>query len=241
MGKIRTALPVVVLCALISAGCSGGSNDSSVDVLFIGNSFTHLNDVPGMVETIADENGVSINTEMIAPGGAFLQEHVGNSAVTEAITSGTYEFVVLQEQSMAPAIRQVFRDETLPAAQSLESMAEAAGAQVIFFQTWGHENGNTITGHRNFSSMQTDLTWAYDELASTTGARVSRVGQAWERWLVNHPDQGLHSNDGVHAAPKGSYLAALVIAKTIAPGAITDTPAIGGVDEATAAALISAA
>ena len=217
MAKIWNVLVVVVLSALVSAGCGGAASGESVDVLFVGNSFTHVNDVPGMVETIAAENGVSINTEMIAPGGAFLQEHAASSAVSEAITSGTYEFVVLQEQSMAPAIRQVFRDETLPAAQSLESMAEAAGAQVIFFQTWGHANGNTITGHGNFSSMQTDLTWAYDELASATGARVSRVGQAWERWLVNHPDQGLHSGDGVHAAPKGSYLAALVIAKTIAP------------------------
>ena len=91
----------LVLIAIALAGCG---SEADHNVLFIGNSYTHFNDMPGIVETIGDANGVSIATEMIAPGGAFLHEHRANPNVINALQSGEFDIVVFQEQSVAPSV-----------------------------------------------------------------------------------------------------------------------------------------
>ena len=58
-----------------------------------------------------------------------------------AIADGGWDYVVLQEQSTAPAMPtgQVAR-EVYPAARTLDSLVHAASpdARVIFYMTWGH-------------------------------------------------------------------------------------------------------
>ncbi len=64
---------------LLLASCSGGEAEHRV--LFIGNSYTHYNDMPSMVEKITSKNGVKIETTMIAPGGAYLHEHTAATSL----------------------------------------------------------------------------------------------------------------------------------------------------------------
>jgi len=105
---------------LVLAGCGSGAG---VNVLFVGNGFTHFHNMPGMVEEIAAANGVTVDAEMIAPGGTFLSEHVNNPTVTEALASGDFDIVVFQEQSQAPSVGQMVTEQTRPAAQTLDRMA----------------------------------------------------------------------------------------------------------------------
>ena len=46
------------------------------NILFLGNSYTYGNDLPGMVRSLASAAGKSATTTMVAPGGQTLSGHV---------------------------------------------------------------------------------------------------------------------------------------------------------------------
>lgn len=237
MNRFKLVGPTLFVLAIFLSGCAG---EADANVLFIGNSFTFGNDVPGLVEQIAEANGSTIDTTTIAEGGAFLDEHIQNPDVIAAVSSGDYDIVVLQEQSMAPAHRETFTSRTLPAAKVLDEFADASGTEVVLYQTWGHVNGNSTVGHGSYSSMQDHLVRSYDYLADETGANVARVGQAWQGFLPTGVSDPLHDIDGVHATAAGSYLSALVLAQWVSTEPIREAPAIGEVDEDLAMRLFTA-
>ena len=230
---MRRTLLFLFFCFGVLSACSGPADHN---VLFIGNSYTHFNDMPSTVEKIADANGVSVKTDMIAPGGAFLHEHVNNSEVVEAIQSGDYDTVILQEQSVAPSVAAFTRDNTIPAALSLDQIADEAGVRVVWFQTWGHVNGFPSEGHNSYESMQAAINSTYDSIAGQAGGQVARVGEAFTRARISVP-AGLYNLDGTHPSPAGSYLAAVTITEAITFQPVAEAPAVGGVDESIAEAL----
>jgi len=202
---------------LVLASCSGGEVEHRV--LFIGNSYTHYNDMPEMVEKITSKNGVKIETAMIAPGGAYLHEHVDNPEVITAIQTGGYDMVVFQEQSVAPSVPSFFAENTVPAARRLDTIADAAGVEVIWYQTWGRQNGFPDVGYAEYTPMQDALIASYAELANTNGGRIARVGEKWQRAGSSLLPFSLYTADGSHPSPQGSYIAAL-----------DEAPSVSGVD-----------
>ena len=216
------------------AGCGSGAD---VNVLFVGNSFTHFHNMPGMVEEIAAANGVTVDTEMIAPGGALLSGHVNDPAVAEAIASGDFDIVVFQEQSQAPAVGQMAAEQTRPAARTLDRMAANAGVDVIWYQTWGHDRGFPEFGLGDYGAMQEAINSTYDALWAELGGDVARVGEAWSV-ARSALSINLYDPDGYHPSPAGSYLAALVLTDTIIEAPAEVAPAVGAVTEDTAQQLL---
>lgn len=221
---------------LILSGCSGGEVEHRV--LFIGNSYTHYNNMPEMVEKITAKNGVKIETSMIAPGGAYLHEHVDNPEVIAAIQTGEFDTVVFQEQSVAPSVPSFFAENTAPAARRLDSMADAAGLDVIWYQTWGRQNGFPDVGYSEYTPMQNALIASYAELADVNGGRIARVGERWQRAGSSLLPFSLYTDDGSHPSPQGSYIAAIEIADAIIDGPVLEAPSVNGVDSETAEALL---
>ena len=70
-------------------------------VLFIGNSYTYYNNLPKLLESIAESEkaGPRIQTEVSLSGGKSLQWHWENKKALEAVRRGGWDFVVLQEHS----------------------------------------------------------------------------------------------------------------------------------------------
>ena len=77
-------------------------------MLFIGNSYTFFNDLPGMVSQIAAElpTPVAVVVNSSTMGGAALWQHANASTAagrsTAAMLQGQYRFIVLQDQSECP-------------------------------------------------------------------------------------------------------------------------------------------
>ncbi len=188
----------------------------AVRVLFIGNSYTYYNDMPLMMADIAQANGVEVEVTVIAKGGYFLSQHAGSAAVQDAIGSENFDIIVLQEQSIAPAEPNRFETDTMPAIRRFSSLTAESPARVILFQTWGHRDGNPISGHRSYESMQGDLILAYATMATEIDGDVAPVGSMWWRARTTLPDVTLHAPDGSHPTAEGSYLAAAVIAGVVA-------------------------
>lgn len=195
----------------------------SLRVLWVGNSYTYYNDMPSTVRQIAATQMVKLSCTRFLKGGERLSGHLKNQKLLDAIAAGGWDYVILQEQSSAPAMptRQVAR-EVYPAARTLDSLVHVASpdARVIFYMTWGHKNGNRFPipeypPANSYGTMQERLITSYLEMAYDNGAWCAPVGMAWRAVRSERPDCILYRPDCYHPAVPGSYLAANVIFTTI--------------------------
>jgi hypothetical protein len=74
----------------------------SINLLFIGNSFTQRNDLPQLLADMAAVRGFEVRHELISVGGASLSTHWNAAHAVKAIAEGGFDYVVLQEQSTLP-------------------------------------------------------------------------------------------------------------------------------------------
>ncbi len=243
MSPIRLLIVAMFLVIALGGGYVGfgilNPVEPDVRVLFIGNSHTYVNNVPGSVVELADANGVIVEVEVVAPGGHTLREHANDETVQGLVASGDFDFVVLQEQSERPAHYADFNRETAPSADAIARTAQAADVEVIYYQTWGRRDGSPYTGHTSYGEMQSAVTAAYDTLAADTGGEVAPVGETWRYVRRVAPHIELFDADGNHAAPPGSYLAAIVLTETIIDVRLDEAPAVAGVDDQTAGYLLN--
>lgn len=214
--KPGPGLAVGIVAALL-AGTAGaaapratGPAPSDVRrVLFIGNSLTYGNDLPRTYAAICAAAGRPVQAEMIAEGAATLTRHRRNPAVEEAIRSGRWDAVVLQDQSSRPAVDP---KGTVDDAEALGAVIRASGAVPVMYMTWGLAEPG---GQRMDDSAQRMLARAYGEAARAAGGCVAPVGLAWRSALAGKPTLRLYADDGVHPTPAGTYLAACVFYHTL--------------------------
>lgn len=210
-------------------------------VLFIGNSYTHVNNLPELVRRLAESEGRFFAYKMIAPGGCTLERHLKNPEVRDALRSPAWNFVVLQEQSRAPAESpaQVSR-RVYPAARSLDSLRRLfnPAARTIFYMTWGRQDGDTERCADNpavctYEGMQARLRESYLEMTHANKACCAPVGIAWKRVRSERPDLCLYQPDKSHPSLAGSYLGANVF-YTLFYGTPYHSAYTAGLDSATA-------
>lgn len=206
------AMAVAVATTLASFACSSGE---ATRVLFIGNSYTFTNDLPGMVRDLAEASGNRVIVETRAEGGWWLRDHAASPTTLEKIADGDFDYVVLQEQSQVSSVPSMADSETRPAARQLAIAAVEGGAHVVLFMTWGHRNGSPDAGHDSYDSMQIAVSNTYTELGRALAAKVARVGVAWWMARAERPEIVLYQPDGSHPSVEGTYLAAAVLTSTI--------------------------
>jgi Domain of unknown function (DUF4886) len=185
---------------------------ATIRVLFVGNSYTFVNDLPGEVSKLAAAAaGPALQTSSVASGGATLKVHYESSGAVAEIKKASWDVVVLQGQSVEP----VYDPTTFGTyAQLLAQEVKQAGAALVFFETWarqaGHEVYNYSWSGGTPKAMQAGLRKAYGSVAAALGGQVAPVGDAWEATLAAYPQLPLFDADGSHPAPQGTYLAACV-------------------------------
>lgn len=179
-------------------------------VLFIGNSLTFFNDLPGMFAELAQSDGHEVEVDMSAQGGWTWSHHATSTTTLEKIEQQNWDFVVLQEQSVISSIADQCNEHMYPAARLLDGKIREGGADTILFMTWAYRDGLPRAGHRDFDDMQAQLHVGYMEIADELGAMVAPVGMVWQNGIVQDPQLGLWQTDGLHPSIEGSYLAACV-------------------------------
>lgn len=197
-----------------SSSCDRPRDHSACRVLFIGNSYTYVNDLPMMLEELAKAGHHSVEARILAEADATLAEHAASSETVAILGSARWNVVVLQEQSQIPASERLRQTQMYPAARQLVGMVGKAGAQPMFFLTWTRRNGWPANGLVGYASMQSAVDDGYLVIAHDLHAAVAPVGYAWsamlseERYSDRHA--GLWRLDGSHPSVRGTYLAACV-------------------------------
>jgi PKD repeat protein len=186
-------------------------------VLFIGNSYTGYNNLPKMVDDIANSVGDDIDYTAHTPGGTTLQGHANSSQLTTKINSDNWDFVTIQAQSQEPSFPTgQFLSQTAPYATQIVNKIKQNNecTEPIFFMTWGRENGDQqncpiAPWLCTYQGMDDSLRSRYTYMANQNASLISPVGAVWRYLRDNNLGIDLYTADESHPSIFGSYTAAL--------------------------------
>ncbi len=219
--SILSMMRVYSMLFFVCLICSQAYAGKKARVLFLGNSYTYVNNMPQIVADMAASTGDTLVWEMEAPGGFTLSGHYTSMTSKNKIKQGNWDYVVLQEQSQAPALpyQQVF-GLTLLYGRLLDSLVNVSNtcAETIYYMTWGRKNGDagscatyTPQGWPHFCTylgMDSVIRARYETMANDNQATVSPVGAVWRVIRLQHPNIDLYDADESHPSMAGSYAAA---------------------------------
>jgi len=216
------------------------------EVLFVGNSYTYVNDLPNLVKQIALSFGDTLLYESSTPGGSSFSAHSTNTQTLSKINQQQWDYVVLQAQSQEPSLSPGYVNaNVLPAAQILIDAIESNSLCIepLFFMTWGRKFGDASNCVPyppvcTYLGMQERLRTRYLDMSFTDNASCSPVGMAWKKSIAQNPSLELYSPDESHPSIYGSYLAACTFYATIfKKSAVGSTYWPNAIDSATAYSL----
>ncbi|MET0555604.1 MAG: SGNH/GDSL hydrolase family protein [Vicinamibacteria bacterium] len=199
------------LIALAALGCAGRPSPSGASaspapaaggprVLFVGNSLTEGNALPAMVEALARAAGQPLAVEAVTFGGFSLEDHWNRGDARRAIARGGFRFVVLQQ---GPSSLADSRANLVEWTRRFGEEIRRAGARPALYSVWPESAR---------ASVFADVTRSYAEAAASVDGLLLPVGEAWRAAWRREPSLALYGSDGFHPTPRGTYLAALVIA-----------------------------
>ncbi|MGI9191626.1 MAG: DUF4886 domain-containing protein [Chitinophagaceae bacterium] len=201
----------VILCCFFQV-----SNAITKRVLFIGNSYTQVNDLPNTLREVALSLGDTLVVSSVTPGGFTFNQHSMNATTLSAIQSGNWDFVILQEQSQIPAFSPAqVQSDCVPFAKKLSDSIKHYNpcAEIVFYMTWGRKNGDASNCANyppicTYAGMQQGLYDSYQMLCDSNNATCAPVGAAWRMFRNQYPNIELYSPDESHPSLNGTYLAA---------------------------------
>eukprot|EP01061_Rhynchopus_euleeides_P014906 TRINITY_DN2565_c0_g1_i17.p1 TRINITY_DN2565_c0_g1~~TRINITY_DN2565_c0_g1_i17.p1 ORF type:complete len:1073 (+),score=206.89 TRINITY_DN2565_c0_g1_i17:48-3266(+) len=147
-----TCCTQLAVCAVLASLCCVASGKQQ-RVLFIGNSYSF--GIPELYKQVAEQRlaGLAVVHTAHLVGGRTLWEHNEDAGVTAALEGGDYDVVVLQDQSLTPAmlmrdqqllqptrLQESARLSTLSMVKYAQRVASAAPhAHIVLYETWGRE------------------------------------------------------------------------------------------------------
>jgi hypothetical protein len=171
---------------------------ASIKVLFVGNSFTQRNDLPGRFSAMAAEKDVQVQHKLISRGGASLRMHWNAGLAAQAIATEGYDYVVLQEQSTLPVKNAKRMADNV---RLFDTAIKQASSKTVLYMTWAKQHA---------ALSQEAITAAYRSIGAEIGALVVPVGAVWQRFLAERDQPQLYDRDGSHPSVAGTYFAACV-------------------------------
>ena len=166
-------------------------------ILFIGNSHTYVNDVPGILQALAESTGDKVAVMSLAGPDLALIDHWNGRETEKQIRARDWKLVVMQ-QGWTPA--GVCQDTLRLAALNFEGAIRASGARPALYEIWPPSNR---------PGQWRGTIESYRLAAKDVNGLLFPVAEAWQEFAKR--DATSLYLDGLHANGAGSYLAALVM------------------------------
>ena len=195
-----------LIAFLAVASCSGtnaavepppATPAAAYRVLFIGNSLTYVNDLPGTVAQLAASGPTTISAASVArPNLALIDHAEGKSNALAVIDQGDWDYVVLQQ---GPSALDLSRDTLVIATRQLDHRVRAAGGRSALLMVWPEASRFEVFGNVRDS---------YRTAADDVDGLFLPAGEAWRSAWTADPQLLLYGPDGYHPSELGSYVAA---------------------------------
>src|SRR3984893_12492961 len=216
MAGLGAAVTVGLLILQMNAGCPDQQHaPACTRILFIGNSYTTVNTLPGVFAKLARSGGHRVDAGTAAGDGWTLENHAGSPVTAAKLAGNRWDIVVLQEQSQLPSVEQFRQTQMYPAARRLVGAIRKQGARPLFHLTSARRDGWTENGMPDYASMQAAINQGDVAIAGDQHVAVAPVGYAWATLVTRGAGATLWQQDGSHPTEAGTYLAACVFYATI--------------------------
>lgn len=174
-------------------------------ILFVGNSLTYFNDLPSRVAGIGASKGNLLEQEMMAYPNYALEDHWNEGCLQGMISSGYYDFVVVQQ---GPSSQSDGAKSLLEYGELIQQLCKQHDTKLAFFMVWPAR-----VNYHTFNGVITNYTSA----AYATGAILCPVGYAWKRYIDDTGDWSYYGPDEFHPSEVGTGVAAEIIYKSLFP------------------------
>ncbi len=181
-------------------------------ILFIGNSYTYYNKMPSTFATLCAERGQNVEVDSVTSGGYSLSSYLEPTdiyadRIAKKLSEERYDIVVLQEQSVRPAIEP---ERYFAACRILADRIAKNGAELLIYQTWGRRDGHPVLEKLGMTheQMHEALKTAYEKIADELDAKVVYAGDALHRAYRGPAGDAVYHTDGTHPGPLGSQIVA---------------------------------
>jgi PKD repeat protein len=186
--------------------------NAQLKVLFLGNSYTGVNNLPQLVHDVALSAGDTLIFDSNAPGGYTLMDHSIDLTSQSKIMAGGWNYVVIQGQSQEPVIA---TNQFNNGGSALYSQIRQYNtcAVIMPYMTWGRKNGDASTCPNyplmcTYQKMDSTLKEQYLSLTAVINGEVSPVSVVWKYLRQNYPGINLYQSDDSHPSAEGSFAAA---------------------------------
>jgi len=215
-GKLKVLASAVVLLAPIAFAPVHRAAEKPLRILWIGNSYTYVNELPKIISMLADSSHVERAPAItgILKGGETLKGHWANPVVQNAFEE-KWDIVVAQEQSTTPIDAP---DSMFKYGKLIADAAHKSGARVVLYVSWPQKTR---------PAAEDTIVAAYRKLGNATNASLALAGRAWLDVIAQDPTVELYQKDGSHPLPQGSYIAACVFYEVFFGKSPVGLPAIG--------------
>jgi hypothetical protein len=188
---------------IIDKACgSKRTDDSTIRILFVGNSLTYSNDLPTLITNLGSSKGKSISYETLAFPNYALEDHWNEGKMQKLICEGNFDFVVVQQ---GPSSQSDGRVMLLEYGRRINDLCTSRGTELAFFMVWpSKSNYHTFAG----------VIKNYTDAAQETNSWLCAVGTEFKR-LGDQGDFRFYSADNFHPSYEGSQLAAEIIYSTL--------------------------
>lgn len=229
---------ICFLCFVVIAGVQGGTAQDTTRVLFIGNSFMHYNDLPGLFSSMAAGAGEAVEVADHTPGGASVGDtiqgtfaHMYNPLVYDLIRNNEWDYLFLQDRQSRFAMGY----GTFPGdSRVIEGHLKIRDsllfyhpcAHMLWFAGFGPKAGYPPLAYSG-EALIDSIYRNYLYLADTAGQVIVPIGPAFLRIMAGYPAIDLWGPDGEHPSTAGSWLIAGALFSTVfkySPYASTANP-----------------
>jgi PKD repeat protein len=181
-------------------------------VLFLGNSYTGVNNLPQLVHDVALSAGDTLIFDSNTPGGYRMVDHSLDVTSQNKIMAGGWEYVVIQGQSQEPITNS---SQFINGGNALYTQIKQYNpcAVTMPYMTWGRKNGDAANcpffpEMCTYQGMDTSLRERYMFLSVYINGEVSPVSVVWNYLRQNFPAIELYQTAESHPSAAGSYAAA---------------------------------
>ncbi len=204
-------LLVIIIPYIITFSGSCQSNDdvshaataAHYNILFIGNSLTYTNGLPELVTGVARDNGVLINTEMLALPNYSLEDHWNDGKLQNLIKSEKFSYVIVQQ---GPSSQADGRAILIEYGERISTLCKKSNTKLVFFMVWPAR-----ANYYNFEGVIKN----YIDAAAQTNSILCPVGKVWKTHFDKTTDFSYYGQDEFHPSLDGSKVAARVIYETL--------------------------
>lgn len=172
-------------------------------LLFVGNSLTYFNDLPGLVGERALLEGIDIETTMVAYGNYGLEDHWNDGKIQLMIETFDYDFVIIQQ---GPSSQAYGRSSLIEFGGYIKEVCAANDTELAYFMVWP-----SLTYYYTFPGVIQN----YTDAAALNDAILCPVGVHWRDVVDQTGDTSYYGPDGFHPSLAGSEISAQIILQAL--------------------------